>query len=103
MPIFTCMGGGEYLRGGSSADTGGRQDNRIAVINKIHHCMFDGISGIDLTQILFSPKPDYEIQEAPPYVPHSTPSGWELLRDAIGRRASLPFQIVRGAGVFGRQ
>jgi diacylglycerol O-acyltransferase / wax synthase len=81
----------------------GLQDNRVAAINKIHHCMFDGISGMDLTQILFSPKPDYEIQEAPPYVPHSTPSGWELWRDAIGRRASLPFEIVRGAWVFGRQ
>jgi diacylglycerol O-acyltransferase len=81
----------------------GLRDNRIALINKIHHCMIDGVSGVDLTQILFSPEPGYEIQAVPPYVPRSTPTGWELLRDSIGRRAGLPFQVVRGARAFWRQ
>jgi diacylglycerol O-acyltransferase / wax synthase len=35
------------------------ENNRSAMITKIHHCMVDGISGVDLMKILFdiSPKP----------------------------------------------
>jgi diacylglycerol O-acyltransferase / wax synthase len=74
----------------------GLQGDRFAVIMKVHHCMIDGIAGMALTQILLSPTPDYEIHEAPPFVPHTAPSGRELLRDALVRWASLPFQVVRG-------
>jgi len=52
----------------------GLQGDRFATVSKVHHCMLDGISGVDLAHVLFSPKPDYEIQEAPRYVPHQAPS-----------------------------
>lgn len=78
----------------------GLQDTRFAVITKVHHCMIDGISGIDLAQILFSPKPDYEIQEAPPFVPRTPPSRFELMRDSWLQRANLPWELMRGAQDF---
>lgn len=36
------------------------EDGRSAMISKVHHCMVDGISGVDLIKILFdiSPNPD---------------------------------------------
>jgi len=63
----------------------------------------DGVSGMDLAQILFSPTPEYEIEEAPHYVPHAVPSGWEMLRDSLVRRARLPLEIIRGVGNFRRE
>ena len=81
----------------------GLQGDRFAVINKIHHCMIDGSSGVDLAQILLSPFPDYEIGETPRYIPRSAPSGWELLRDSLVRRLSLPLQAIRDLGLFSRQ
>ena len=80
----------------------GLQGDRFAVIMKLHHCMIDGIAGMALTQITLSPKPDYEIHEAPRFVPHTAPSGRELLRDSLVRWASLPFQVVRGWQHFRR-
>ncbi len=35
----------------------GIDDDRFAIIAKIHHCMIDGISGVDLTTILFNVVP----------------------------------------------
>ncbi|MCY7374641.1 MAG: wax ester/triacylglycerol synthase family O-acyltransferase [Pyrinomonadaceae bacterium] len=40
------------------------EGNRSAMIAKIHHCMVDGISGVDLIKILFDITP--EIQPPPP-------------------------------------
>jgi WS/DGAT/MGAT family acyltransferase len=74
----------------------GLQGDRFAVISKIHHCMMDGSSGVDLAQVLLSATPDHEVGEAPQYVPRSVPSGWELLRDAVLWRLSLPLQAIRG-------
>jgi len=81
----------------------GLQGDRFATINKIHHCMLDGVSGMDLAQILFSPTPDYEIQDAPRYVPHAAPSGWEMLRDSVTRHIRLPIGIIRGVRTFRRE
>ena len=35
----------------------GLEDNRFAVINKTHHCLVDGVSGVDLTTVLFDTSP----------------------------------------------
>lgn len=81
----------------------GLQGDRFATVTKIHHCMLDGVSGMDLAQILFSAKPEYEIEEARHYVPHTHPSGWEMLRDSLARRLRLPLEIVRGVRNFRRE
>jgi len=81
----------------------GLEGDRFAVISKIHHCMMDGISGIDLGHILLSPSADYEFGEPMAYIPRPAPSGWELLRGALTHRLSLPFQAMRGFRDFARQ
>jgi diacylglycerol O-acyltransferase len=81
----------------------GLEGNRFAVISKIHHCMMDGTSGVDLAQILLSPSPEYEIGEVMPYVPMAAPSGWELMRDAFLRSVRLPFDMLRDVREFTRQ
>jgi len=57
---------------------------------------------VEATQLLLSPRPEYEVHDAPRFVPHTAPSGFELLRDALLRRACLPVQILRGLREFRR-
>lgn len=70
--------------------------DRFAMITKIHHCMIDGVSGVDLAQILMSVEPVKEVPEPVAFVPRPAPSGLTLWRDEMLRRASLPERIVRG-------
>ena len=73
----------------------GLEGDRFAIVNKTHHCMIDGISGVDLMNVMMSPSPDAEIVEAPPFVPRRAPTAGELLRDELVRRLALPIEAVR--------
>ena len=72
----------------------GLENDRFAIISKAHHCMIDGVSGVDLLKILMSPTPEQEIPEEPLYVPRPAPSGTDLLRDELIRRARLPLDAI---------
>ncbi|HKJ25873.1 MAG TPA: wax ester/triacylglycerol synthase family O-acyltransferase [Myxococcota bacterium] len=78
----------------------GLEDDRFALISKVHHCMIDGVSGVDLLRILMSPTPDQEISEPPIFVPRPQPSGTELLADELVRRVTLPFKTIGDLGSF---
>ena len=78
----------------------GLEGNRFALISKVHHCMIDGISGVDIMQLLMSQTPDYELETPPAYIPRPVPSQAELLRDELTRRATLPLQALRDFGQF---
>ena len=75
----------------------GLEDERMALVSKVHHCMVDGISGVDLLQVLLSPVPDKEFDPAPTWYPNAAPSGAQLLRDAVVRRAKLPLDAAQSA------
>jgi len=74
----------------------GLEDDRFAVVTKIHHCMIDGSSGVDLAQILMSFSRDRELSEPVPYIPRPAPTGSELLTDHVARRLTLPLKVARG-------
>jgi len=78
----------------------GLEGNRFAIISKAHHCMIDGVSGVDLMNILMSPKPEQPIPEEPDYVPREAPNGSQLLRDELLRRLSLPIEVAKDANRF---
>ncbi len=81
----------------------GLEGDRFAMISKVHHCMIDGVSGVDLLKILMRLTPDTSIPEAPRYMPRPTPGGLELLGQEIFRRASLPFETLRDIRRFARE
>lgn len=81
----------------------GLDRDRFAVITKIHHCMIDGSSGVDIAQIMMSVAPDRSIPDPPSYMPRPAPTNSELIRDELWRRASMPLRIVRGARNFARE
>lgn len=57
-------------------------DDRWAIVSKVHHCMVDGISGVDLLTILLDLDPDAEPPDPEPWEPEPEPSGVAKVLDA---------------------
>src|SRR2546427_1462422 len=76
----------------------GLGNDRFAVISKTHHCMPDGISGVDLATVLMDTEPSTEAP-APPaeWQPRPAPKASELLATSLKEQITNPFQVVREA------
>jgi diacylglycerol O-acyltransferase len=76
----------------------GLEDERFAIVGKSHHALVDGISGVDITTVLF----DVEREPANPpampprWAPRPEPTDVKLLGDALRERATSPREIARG-------
>jgi WS/DGAT/MGAT family acyltransferase len=68
--------------------------DRFAVITKVHHCMIDGMSSVDLLEVLLTPEPTTQVEPPARWIPRPTPSRWELLRAETARRVRAPFETV---------
>ncbi len=64
----------------------GLEGDRFALVSKIHHCMIDGISGVDLMAVLLNLTASDDVPEPVPYVPRPVPSGSELIVRETARR-----------------
>lgn len=73
----------------------GLAGDRFALISKTHHCLVDGISGVDIGSVLLDLTD--EPQEAPPerWTPAPEPTADQLLVDALRDRLTSPAEIVR--------
>jgi diacylglycerol O-acyltransferase len=78
----------------------GLAGGRFATIGKTHHCMIDGIGGIQIAGSLFTTAPEYEIPEPHRFIPRPAPSDYEIRRDEWLRVAELPMRTVRGLRNF---
>jgi WS/DGAT/MGAT family acyltransferase len=76
----------------------GLEDNRFAIVGKSHHALVDGVSGVDITTVLFDPEPEpAEPPVRPPkWAPRPEPTDLQLLGDALRERVTSPREIVRG-------
>lgn len=72
----------------------GLEGDRMAMISKVHHCMIDGIAGVDLLATLLSADPTAEIEGPARWIPRPTPTGVELLRDEIATRLRAPLDVA---------
>jgi WS/DGAT/MGAT family acyltransferase len=61
---------------------------RFAIVQKVHHCMIDGISGVDLMAILLASDPLAEPEPSPPFEPRPPPGPIDLLANEVGRRVT---------------
>ena len=75
----------------------GLEGDRLGLIVKAHHCMVDGIAGVDLLAALLRLEPDAAQPPEKPWLPQPGPGAERLLGDEIWRRASLPFSLLRRA------
>jgi diacylglycerol O-acyltransferase / wax synthase len=75
----------------------GLEGGRFAVIGKSHHCLVDGVSGVDISTVMYDLEPEPEAQpQPPPWIPRPEPSDAQLLADALLERATSPREMVRG-------
>lgn len=75
----------------------GIEGNLVALISKAHHCMIDGVGGVELTSALIRATPELEraLDNPPRWLPRQAPSGGELLFDELLRRAATPVAAAR--------
>jgi WS/DGAT/MGAT family acyltransferase len=78
----------------------GLGDGRFAMLSKVHHCMIDGIGGVDLMRVLLSPSPDDELGEDAEFQPRPAPSRAQLLADEVARRVKAPMEAARSLRRF---
>jgi len=68
---------------------------RFAVIGKSHHALVDGISGVDITMVLFDATPAPEpIPQPEPWTPAPEPTDIELLAESVAGIATNPRELI---------
>ena len=73
-------------------------DDAFALISKTHHALVDGVSGVDISTVLFDLEPDPPEAASPPaWYPRPEPSPASLLAAAVAERAATPVDALRGA------
>jgi len=75
----------------------GLEDNRLAFLSKVHHCMVDGVSGSELLAALLSPTPQEKPEPPPHWTPRSIPSDVALGAGEIARVVNAPISLGRAA------
>ncbi len=71
---------------------------RFAIVTKSHHCLVDGVAGMDVTTVLFDAEADPPPAGEPdPWVAAPEPSESEILARALLERAIQPAEALRGA------
>ena len=80
-----------------------RDGDHFAVISKMHHCMVDGKSGIDLANRIMHPDPDFRSPEPPPFEPRPAPSWQQLQREARREQFMAPWKMVEGVTELWRE
>ncbi len=75
----------------------GVSDDRVALIQKTHHALVDGVSGVDVATVLLDITPDAVDTEPPPWEAQRPPDAATLLIDSLLERASEPAELVRSA------
>ena len=71
---------------------------RFALIAKTHHALVDGISGVDITTVLFDTQPDPVPSSRPPvpWTAKPLPGPAKLLGEALRERTTVPAEMARG-------
>jgi diacylglycerol O-acyltransferase len=78
----------------------GLSGGRFAIVGKTHHCYVDGISGVDITTVLFDLERDPDPSQIPqpePWQPDPEPSDAHLLAETLIEHAKSPREVVHGA------
>ena len=93
----------------------GLAGDRVALIERAHHAMVDGVSGVDVSLVLLDTSPDAPAERAATWQPCPSPSLSDLLlsgladrvtvpTEAAGRAAAAaltrPLDVARGVGRF---
>jgi WS/DGAT/MGAT family acyltransferase len=73
----------------------GLDGGRFALISKLHHCMIDGMSGMDIARILSSTSPDFVPGKPSPWRPRRAPTRQELERELQRAQLGAPLRLLK--------
>jgi WS/DGAT/MGAT family acyltransferase len=73
----------------------GLEDGNVALIQKTHHSLIDGVSGVDVATVLLDMHPEYEPPVVDEWMPERAPTPSQLLLDSLLERATEPAEFVR--------
>lgn len=73
----------------------GLQGDRVAIIQKTHHALVDGVSGVDVATVLLDLERNPPRVTPPPWTPQPAPTPSELLVRTLLERSTEPAEIVR--------
>jgi diacylglycerol O-acyltransferase len=84
----------------------GLEDGRWALLNKVHHCMVDGVSATDLLSVMLDPEPVEPPGQADAWTAAPEPSGAELFVQSVvdtlrPRAVRSPREALSQAGRVG--
>jgi len=77
----------------------GREDGRFALVNKTHHALVDGVSGSDLTAVIFDWKREGALVAPPEHAwnPVSEPGNVQVAAKGVADLAGTPMGLLRRA------
>jgi diacylglycerol O-acyltransferase / wax synthase len=75
----------------------GLSDGRVAVVTKTHPALVDGLSAIDIGQVLLDVDPDAPAPEAGEWRPRQPPNAAQLVWQALDEYARRPSAVVDAA------
>jgi len=75
----------------------GLEGGRCALLTKVHHCMVDGTSGMNLLTLLMSQQPDEDTPPAPQWSPAPAPTTRDFLLGETARGIEAARSLAAGA------
>jgi WS/DGAT/MGAT family acyltransferase len=82
----------------------GLEDDRWAMVSKVHHCLVDGVSGAELMAVLLDLSPDVPAPVGDEWhAAGPAPNAVRLARDAVVDLVTNPYEQVRAAGSLVRR
>ena len=73
----------------------GLDEGRWALISKFHHCMVDGVAGVDLLSVLLDQQRSPRAPSEDAWTPEASPEGAELVVRAVAMSLQSPYEAVR--------
>jgi WS/DGAT/MGAT family acyltransferase len=73
----------------------GMTGDRFALLSKTHHCLIDGVAGVDLMSVILDPGPQPPHIQLEAWHPRPEPTGEQLLVAALRERMTSPAEIAR--------
>jgi diacylglycerol O-acyltransferase len=73
----------------------GLEDGHVGIIQKTHHSLIDGVSGVDVATLLLDLSSDYTPTVAPEWTPAPAPDSTQLLIDTLLERLTEPAELLR--------
>jgi diacylglycerol O-acyltransferase len=79
----------------------GLENDRWAIISKVHHCMVDGVAGTDLMQLIFDLEPNAQHSEPRDWTPQRSPGSLSLAVGAVADAVAHPLRQLASVPSLG--